>query len=520
MNDSLYQAGNASYGIEDFTRTLFRNKWKVLFVPLLILSSATLVILFAPREYRSEAKLKMQIGRQSVKLDPTATTGDTISMQSTDRVNEIVTVIDALKSRGLIEKVVDHLGPEVILGEGGVGEQPTNQFVETLRSSLSSLIGLVKSIDPVSDREEAAITINRNLNVEAETDSTFITIQFDADTPELAQLVAQTLVDLYREEHLRLHRTSGSKEFFTEQHRALKKQLDESVDKLRMARNRLNMVSIDSRGGTLESRMASIELSLYSNLQQLASAKARVADLREQLAATPARVVSLETTVPNTGTDLIRDQVFELQVLMLDQQAKYSDDHPSLQATRDQLRKAEAMLKEESRDRRETTHDVNPNHRSLALLLAQEESQLAGFVAQNDMLNEQRATIVADLKRLNDSNLEIDRLKRESQLARNNYFHYANNLEKARINEALDKDRISNAIEAQKATFSEKPVSPSKLVIGALSILLSGFSVISLVLVSEKLSAPIYKPEQLEDSLQLPVFGVLPDRKSSLTIVA
>ena len=520
MNNSIMPSGMPSYGIGDFIKAMFRNKKKVVFVPFMILSLAALVILFAPREYRSEAKLFMQLGRESVKIDGTATTGDTISMQSNSRDGEIVTAMESIKSRGTIEKVVDQLGADVVLGEGSIGDEKPNVLVQALRSGLGMAIQLVKSIDPVSDREQAVITIERGLNVEAENDSTLITLRYDAETPELAQLVTQTLIDVYRKEHLRLHRTSGSKQFFTEQHDSLKKQLDESVDQLRLAKNRMNLVSIESRRNTLEERMANIELSLYSNLQQLASTRARVADIRKQLAATPERMVAEETTVPNTGTDLLREQVFALQVLMLDQQSKYSDDHPSLQVTREQLEEAKSMLKAESVDRQETTNDTNPNHSALALAIAQEESVLAGVVAQNNKLNEQRTTVIADQKNLNGHELEIDRLNRTSDLARSNYFRYAEKLEKARIDEELDRNAISNAIKAQEATFAEKPVSPSKLLIGALAMMLSFASVVSLVLVSEKLSNPIYKEEQLEESLQLPVFGVLPEQKQHMKTIA
>ncbi len=512
MNGNLHTASSPSYGLGDFISALFRNRKKVIGIPLVILTIAALCIGFIPRKYQSEAKLFMQVGRESVKLDATATVNDTISMQTNDRDSEIVTVVDMLQSRGTIEKVVDRLGPDVVLGRGLKNER-TNIVIETLQAGIGKAVNLLRSIDPVSDRERAVVLIERNLDVEAEHDSMLICASYDAKSPALAQLVTQTLVDVYRDEHLRLHRTSGSKEFFTDQFETLKTRLDGAVDKLRQAKNRMNMVSIDSRRGTLESRLASIELSLYGNLQQLAATRARVADVRKQLAATPERMVAEETTIPNTGADLLREQVFELQVLMLEQQAKYSDGHPLLLATREQLKQAEAMFDEQSEDRQETTNNINPNHRTLTLSLATEESSLAGIVAQSNKLDEQRSTIFADLKQLNNHELEIDQLSRTVQLARSNYFRYAENLEKARIDEELDKERISNAILAQEATYAEKPVSPSKVIISAFSLLLSISSVVSVVLIGEKIGDRIYKEEQLEESLQVPVFGVLPEQK-------
>jgi len=519
MNAPSHSSGSLSYGLDDFVSALFRNKKKVIGIPLVIFTIAALSIWFIPRQYRSEAKLFMQVGRESVKLDPTATTGDTISMQTNDRASEIITVVDMLKSRGTIEKVVDKLGPDVVLGRGLKNER-TNVVVEALQAGIGQVVQLLRSIDPVSDRERAVITIERNLEVEAEHDSLLIYARYDAKSPALAKLVTQTLVDIYRDEHLRLHRTSGSKAFFADQFETLKTRLDGAVDKMRQAKNRMSMVSIDSRRGTLESRMASTELSLYGNLQQLAATRARVANIRKQLAATPERMIAEETTVPNTGADLLREQVFELQVLMLDQQAKYSDDHPLLQATREQLKQAEAMFDEQAGDRHETTNNSNPNHHALTLSLAMEESSLAGIVAQSNKLEEQRTAVLADLRQLNDYELEIDQLSRTVQLARSNYFRYAENLEKARIDEELDKERISNAILAQEATFAEKPVSPSKVIIIAFSLLLSISSVVSMVLIGEKIGDRIYKEEQLEESLRIPVFGVLPEQKQYMKTLA
>lgn len=512
----IVNSSASTYDLSDFVRALFRNKKKVVLVPVAILGLAVLLILFAPRAYRSEAKIFMQIGRESVNIDPTATTGDTISMQSNSRDNEIVTAIDTLMSRGTIEKVVDRLGPEVVLGQGGEGEQQSNVVVSTIKAGVGTVVGLLKNIDPVSDRERAVVTIERHLDVEAENDSTLIAVRYEAETPQLAQLVAKTLVDVFHEEHLRLHRTSGSREFFTEQRDELRNRLDDAVEKLRNAKNRLNMVSVESRRGTLESRLANVEMSLLSNLQQFEATKARITDVKKQLANTPERMVAEETTVPNTGTDLLREQVFELQVLMLDQQAKFNDDHPSLQVTREQLAKAQAMLDAESRDRQEITSDINPNYSSLKLSLANQESELAGLVAQKSELDQQREQVLADLKKLNDYELEIDQLNRESALARDNYFRYAANLEKTRINEELDKNAITNAILAQEATLAEKPVSPNKLLIAALSLMLSFSSVVALVLFSEKLDHPIYRENQLEEALDLPVFGVVPEQRRPL----
>jgi uncharacterized protein involved in exopolysaccharide biosynthesis len=323
-------------------------------------------------------------------------------------------------------------------------------------------------------------------------------------------LVAATVVEVYREEHMRMHRTSGSRAFFTEQRDALQIRLDEAVDRLRETKNRLNIVSIESRRETLELRLRTIEQSSNETLQLHAAAVAQIADLKEQIAAIPARVVAEQTTMPNTGADMLRSQLYALQVQMLDQQEKYSEDHPFLQATKAQLAEAEKQLAQESTQRQSTTHDTNPNYQALTLELAQAESQLAAVTGRLERIDAQRGEALAALQALNDNELVVDQLTREVDLARSNFFRHAENLEKARIDEALDAERISNVIVAQDATLNEKPTSPSKLLVGALALVLSLTSMVSVVLVAEKSSDRLSSREAVEMALELPVLGVIP----------
>src|SRR5215475_4950057 len=123
-----------------------RNRKLLIRAPLIALAIGAVVYLFAPRTYRSEAKIFLRLGRESVGLDPTATTGQTLALQQADRKDEVKSAIEVFKSRSIIGDAVDKLTPDVVLG----------------RSKGFSLIGLVtapirlpftllKWIDPVSD---------------------------------------------------------------------------------------------------------------------------------------------------------------------------------------------------------------------------------------------------------------------------------------------------------------------------------------------------------------------------------
>jgi uncharacterized protein involved in exopolysaccharide biosynthesis len=195
-------------------------------------------------------------------------------------------------------------------------------------------------------------------------------------------------------------------------------------------------------------------------------------------------------------------------------EAKYNADHPLVASTRAQVDEAKSMLEKEVDTREETVDSLNENHRALALELAQAEGQLSGFKAQLAELDSQRSAALADLKQLNDFDVEADELERAVNLANAKFHRYANDLEEARIDDELNNQRIINIVVAQEPTFGEKPISPSKMLVGALSLVLATAGTMALVLGSEKFDSRLRSEEQVEQVLRLPVLAAVPEGRA------
>lgn len=509
--ESNREPETGSYGLGDLATIFFRHKKKALLFAFSVAALATLVILYAPRKYRSEARLYLQVGRESIRLDPTATTGKTIALQQAGRDSEVATAIEVLHSREILEQTVDRLTPEVVLGQAGSSQAEPNPVAEAVMKPLHMLVGAVKSIDPISKREEAVIQLERNFEVDAEHDSTVISLTYDAETAKLAQQVMTTIVDVYREEHVRLHQTSGSKSFFSQQREDLQKQLAAAEQGLREAKNRMGVGSIESRRSSLEQRLASIEQSRNGVIQGIASSEARLAALKTQTESMPERMHTSTRVMPNTGADSLRSQLYSLQVQLANLEAKYNSVHPLVASTRAQVEEAQRMVNEEEASREETLDSINTNLRALLLEEAQVEASKAGNEAQLKELNTQYDAAIADIKQLNDYEVEIEELERAASLAKTNFYGYAEDLEQARVDEELDRQRITNVAVAQQATLAEKPVSPSKMLVGALSLLLATAGTAALVLLSEKLDSRVHTEDQVEHVLKLPVLASVPE---------
>jgi uncharacterized protein involved in exopolysaccharide biosynthesis len=273
----------------------------------------------------------------------------------------------------------------------------------------------------------------------------------------------------------------------------------------------MGVASIESRRETIEARVSSVELNRNTTIQQIAATEAQIDALRDRTQALPERVHTSTRTVPNTGADALRSQLYTLQMELLNLEAKYNAEHPLVASKRAAVAEAQAMVKDELPARNETEDSLNQNHVALSLDLAKAESQLAGLQSQLDALEKQRTAALDDLKQLNEFEVELDELQRQVTLANANFFSYAEALEQARMDEELDNHQIKNVNVAQEPTLAEKPVSPSKLIVGALALLMATAGTTALVLGSEKFDSRLRTEEQVEEVLQLPVMAAVPE---------
>ena len=505
--------------IRDYVRKLFQHKGKLLLYNLLVLGLAIGALLVWPREYRSEAKVWIKIGRENSKLDPTAATGETISIQESDREDEIKSVIDVLGSRGVVEQAVARVGEKVVLGDeplpGAEGEKKTNAIAEALKTGLGSVVDVIKQIDPIDDHERAVQEIIKHMVVDAERKSNVVSVYYDTDSPALAQAVVAALVESYRDEHARIHKTEGSKSFFVEQLDKLKERVNETSNLLRDAKDEFGLASVGGHRSLLESQLKDVCGASMTAMSKLAESKALAVELQKQLELHPSVIVSEERTVPNTGRDLIQTQLYTLQLerARLESQGKRSN--PRVKAILMQEEEAKRELASQTTTARsESTRSVNQIYQELALELAKVKSTLAGYQSTIEELNSQRANVLASISELNDAEINIQRLERQVGLAVKNFNSYAEKLEDSRIDEELNQRAISNVSVAQAPTLQQKPVSPSKLIVALLTLAAMGFGSVAILAATVMTDDSIQNSNDLQDLVEnVPIVISVPNQR-------
>ena len=114
MEETEVEERTHERSLRDVYYVLFRHKWKMVLFLVTVIGTVTVGTLRRPDIFRSEAKLLLRLGRESVTLDPTVTTGQIIGV-SRSRESEINSELEILKSRVLAGKVVDTIGPLAFL---------------------------------------------------------------------------------------------------------------------------------------------------------------------------------------------------------------------------------------------------------------------------------------------------------------------------------------------------------------------------------------------------------------------
>jgi uncharacterized protein involved in exopolysaccharide biosynthesis/Mrp family chromosome partitioning ATPase len=179
--------------LRKFLAVLFRRWRRIGLVMICVLAVTAAAVVYLPPHYRSEAKLLVRLGRESVAIDPTASIGGQSAVPMEGRDKEINSEIELLKSRQLVEAAVASIGANRILSlKPNQPETPAN---------VASAITLVES----------------KLAIEAVPESSILSIQFEARDPELARDLIAKLIDAYLDQRAAIYRGQGDQKFFEDQ---------------------------------------------------------------------------------------------------------------------------------------------------------------------------------------------------------------------------------------------------------------------------------------------------------------
>jgi capsular exopolysaccharide synthesis family protein len=489
--------------LRDFYYALFRQKRKVILFFLAVMIATVLGTFLSSKTYQSEAKLMVRLGRESVSLDPTAATGQMINL-SQSRENEIRSELEILNSRDLVERVVDAIGYQAFLTsfgnpDGYINNGSSQGPGETKAGDSASSPDKTLSADQLRDRDTAIRSLTKNLEMDFQKNSNIITISYKGPSQKLSQLVVAKLIDFYLDKHISVYRTPGSDEFFSRQTEGLRNKLAQTEEALRDMKNKTGVASVPEQRTILLKRMGDLQRSLEETAAASAGIKSKVQTMQGTLAGLPKTLLRTKLSgYSGNPIDYLEQKLHDLQLKEQDLLSKYTDKTQLVQEARRQINETQAILKKE-----DATHGQVTQFTLLA-----DKAALSELQAKDGALKGELAVAQGELRNLNDNEVKLAQLEREAEIQKASYRSYADKLEQARIDRALETGRISNISVVQAATFPVKPIRPRTALNLALGCFLGIFGGLGIAFLAEHLDHSFRTPEDVKRMLELPVLTI------------
>lgn len=523
MADNEARLNFSETTMRDFYTVVFRHKRKMIVFFLSLVIVVAMGTFLEAKVYRSEAELLVRLGRENATVGPTVATGRVINI-SADRENEINSEVDILESRELAKEVVEAIGAKPIL----YGEKETlrpgaslptvvrywaRQAVICPLAGLSRLLAWQGAATPAGrllEKELAIESLMKRLDVEASKKSNIITIKYATNDPALARKVLNRLVGFYLEKHIEVNHTPGSYTFFRKQKNKLRASLDHTEEELRDLKNSTGVSSVSEQRRILLERIGAMQSGLEKSQSSAAASQARVEVLAATLARLPGVVRKQKTTgFASSAADSLRKQVYALELKEQKLLSIFTANSIPVLQIRRRIKGGKALLSKAQQQKQITT-GINDNYQKIELALLSEKANLASLKAREAQIGSHLKSAGQKLDSLNDTQLRFEQLDRDLAVERSSYRKYSDSLEQARIDEALDMQRISNISIVEPASYSVEPVGPKTLLNLCLGFSLGICGALGLAFFCESKDHSLKKPEDVANRLRLPVVAAFP----------
>ena len=448
---------NLNHFIE-IMRGRFRLIWATIAVTVVV---AALINFALPRMYTASTSLVIDF-RGS---DPF----DRAMLPTQLQDSYMVTQLDILKSERVALKVVDKLDladtPE--LREALLGE---NWNAATIRHSLAQ-------------------SLLNNLSFEPLRDSRVVKVHFSSEDSALALKVLEAFIESYIETNLELSVVPAqqSKTWFDDQLKVLRSQVEEAQSKLTTYQQQHRIVATDDRIDMETARLASLSEQLVNAQAQTFEAESRLR--RIQQASRAGSVDNLPEVLANPFLQTLKGELLRQETRLDELSRQFGVNHPQYQRASTEVQSTRAKFNQE-------IDALLVGENNTAKLAREREKTLETAVA------EQKERVL-ELKRQHD---DINVLRGEIESAKLTYDAALQRFNQISLESQVTQTNIAVLTEPVEPV---SPSSPKILRNMTLSVFLGALLGLGLALLSEMLDRRVRSESDLEESLGVPVLGVL-----------
>ncbi len=490
MNEALsgYSHRTHSFTARDVAAIGFRHQKVLVLCFVGVLLGVGLSSFFLPTKYKAETKLLVKRERVDPVISPQSNTPMTV--HDTVGEEEINSELELITSQDVLQKVVS---------AGNLDR----------KKALSSILHPWQTQQNRTDK--AIADLRSELQLEVLKKTNVISISYESKDPKLAQKVLATLDDAYLQKHLDIHHPSGQFEFFDQQAEKYRLDMLAAEAKLKQfAGEQGGVAPATMRDMTLQ-KLADFKSSLSTTRASIAESQRRIADLEKQAQQIPARLTTQKKLTDNAQVlENLKASLLTLENKRTELLTKYQPTYPLVLEVDKQLSDTrQALAKEEASPVKEEVTDQNQTYTWISGELAKAKADLAGYQAREIALSSVITTYESQSKDLEQQGIQQGDLMRTAKEDETNYLLYTKKKEEARIEDALDRNRLLNVSIVENPSLPSIPTR-SPLLFALVGVLLAAAISLGVVFAIDYADQSFRTPSEVLSELRIPVLASVP----------
>jgi len=461
-----------------------KHKWKIVTLFLSTVITVAVGSLMATPIYQASSQLLIKPGREDIYVSPTGSSQAVIDYSS-GQGQKVNAEIAILKNLSVLMNLVDRVGVNRLF------DYPDRTLKGRLFKETKK-----REIPPV---EAVYRWVAGSLEASAIPRSNVINVTFEWPDPFIAARVVNTLVELYLDQHLKVHTNPQTYDLLKDQAKKWEGEMRESEERLETFKRSHSITSLPQQKTMLLGRLSEAE-------SQKKQTESEIYETTELVATLEAQLSNLEQSVQLQET--VNKQSQTLAAL----KAKLVD--LELQGLREEISRVKQMIaEEEKKEQKVVTSGKSPVRQNIEGDLLQAKARLKALKARQKNQNVQIGTYGDQLKTLDSFEKQMNELERQASISETNYKLYLTKFEEAKISESMDKQKIANVTVIEPAVPIIRPIKPKKRLNVMIGGFLGVFAGVGLAFLIEFIHPVLRTREDVDQFLGLPVLATLPREK-------
>ena len=388
-------------------------------------------------------------------------------------------------------------------------KQEMNTDAEILKSR-NVVIPVIKQTEELKDGKYPDYEgyVKGRITTNPYKDTQILEVDVTGRTPEKAQEANSLLVKgfLNRLTELSHAESQATRKFLEQRVVSSKTELAGAEDRLKAYQVAHKIYSTTDQMKGLADQLTELDKVKAQNQLDLETAQAALGSIKGQLSDAGAGIAD------SPAIQQYKTQLAQLEATKASYTGKYTDEHPKMQEINQQIAQTRQSLNDEiSKIVAQQAPSSSTVQQKLLSDKFSSEAAIAVAQSKNAAIAALEKKNDAEIAKLPEDQQGYIRVKRDADVAQEIYVMLAKRLEEAKVAEVM----VPNEVQViDEATLPEKPIKPRKLLTLAIAAILgilagSGYTVAKALMYRK-----IRSSEDVEQYLQLPVLGSIPDADS------